>query len=528
MTKILDVQRSASMSDVQPFQLMAKGIGKSFPGVRALDDVDFAVAAGEFHAVLGENGAGKSTLMNILSGVFPPDTGSIEINGTQVSLSDTRSAQASGIAMIHQELNLIPGLSVAENLFLGREFRSRLGFVDYGRLNAESEGLLEQLELHHLNPSTPVERLRVGQQQMVEIAKALSFNSNVIIMDEPTSAISEAEVDALFKQIDALKARGVAIIYITHKLDEVWRAADRVTVLRDGKLVETGCLEDFSRDEVVRLMVGRELNAANARHGKSIARRDAFFLAEEISLPHPSRPDKWLLKDVSFSLYKGEILGIFGLMGAGRTELLECLFGLHARKMTGTVTLENRVLRLRSPNHAIASGIGLAPEDRKAEGVVLGMSVRENASMAVLERMSRWGFVRQNAEADEASRYVDRLRIKTPSLTQSVRNLSGGNQQKVVLAKWLATDPIVLMLDEPTRGIDVNAKQEIYDLLAELAAQGLGVIVVSSELPEILAISDRIVVLREGRKSAEFDRDDANEERLLRAALPGNLDSEDD
>ena len=510
------------------FELAAKRIGKSFPGVRALDGVDLSVAAGEFHAVLGENGAGKSTLMNILSGVFPPDTGSIEINGEPVSLGDTRAAQASGIAMIHQELNLIPGLSIAENLFLGREFRTRLGFVDYRRLNEESKKLLAQLDLHHLDPSTPVERLRVGQQQMIEIAKALSFASKVIIMDEPTSAISEAEVDALFKQIEALKGRGVAIIYITHKLDEVWRAADTITILRDGKLVDSRTLKDFGRGEAVRLMVGREMLAGDARERSEIGDGAKFFSAEMISLPHPSRPEKWLLKDVSFSLRRGEILGVFGLMGAGRTELLECLFGLHAKTMSGTVSLDNQVLQLESPNEAIAAGIGLAPEDRKADGVVLGMSVRENTSLAVLERMSRWGFVRRRAEAEEASRYVDRLRIKTPSLTQSVRNLSGGNQQKVVLAKWLATDPAVLMLDEPTRGIDINAKREIYDLLAELAAQGLGVLVVSSELPEILAIADRIVVLREGRKSAEFNRDDADEERLLRAALPGHLDSEDE
>ena len=347
-------------------------------------------------------------------------------------------------------------------------------------------------------------------------------------MDEPTSAISESEVDALFKQIDALKSRGVAIVYITHKLDEVWRAADRITILRDGQLVDSGRLEAFGRDEAVRLMVGRELNTADVRQRAATAGGAEVLSVEGISLPHPTRPEKWLLEDVSFSLRRGEILGIFGLMGAGRTELLECLFGLHAKTMSGQITLENRALQLRSPNDAIAAGIGLAPEDRKAEGVVLGLSVRENTSMAVLDRLSRWGFVRRRAEAAEASRYVDRLHIKTPSLTQSVRNLSGGNQQKVVLAKWLATSPVVLMLDEPTRGIDINAKGEIYELLAELAAQGLGVLVVSSELPEILAISDRIVVLREGRKSAELDRTEANEERLLRAALPGNLDSEDE
>ncbi len=363
---------------------------------------------------------------------------------------------------------------------------------------------------------------------MVEIAKALSLDSNVIIMDEPTSAISEAEVDALFNQIEALKDRGVAIIYITHKLDEVWRAADRVTVLRDGRLVESGHLSDFSRDEVVRLMVGREMTDGSRRNRITETEEGDLLVAKGISLPHPSRPEKWLLKDVSFSLRRGEILGIFGLMGAGRTELLECLFGLHPKQMTGIVTLKNHPLQLRSANDAISAGIGLVPEDRKGEGVVLGMSVRENASLSVLDRLARWGFVRQRAEAEEASRYVDRLRIKTPSLTQSVRNLSGGNQQKVVLAKWLATDPVVLMLDEPTRGIDVNAKQEIYRLLEELAAQGIGVLVVSSELPEILAISDRIIVLCEGRGSAEFNRNVANEECLLRAALPGNLDSEDE
>ncbi len=509
-------------------ELVAKGIGKSFPGVRALDGVDFAVAGGELHAILGENGAGKSTLMNIFSGVFPPDSGSIAINGEAVAFADPRAAREGGVAMIHQELNLIPGMSIAENLFLGREFRTGLGFVDYRRLNAEARDLLEQLDLHHLDPRTPVGRLRVGQQQMVEIAKALSFDSRVIIMDEPTSAISEAEVGALFAQIDSLKARGVAIIYITHKLDEVWRAADRISVMRDGQLIASGRLEDFGRDEAVRLMVGREIRGSGRSKGGAIAGGGALLEARNLSLRHPRRPDKCLLEDVSFSLRRGEVLGVFGLMGAGRTELLECLFGLHATQMDGKVLLEGRELRLRSPGDAIKAGIGLAPEDRKAEGLVLGMSVRENASLAVLGRLSRWGCIRQRAEGVEAAGHVDRLRIKTPSLGQSVCNLSGGNQQKVVLAKWLATDPKVLMLDEPTRGIDINAKQEIYGVLAELGARGIGVLVVSSELPEILEVSDRILVLREGQKSAEFERSEATEERLLRAALPGDLDSQND
>ena len=520
---------AAQPTDAHPIELVASGIGKSFPGVRALDGVDLTIRGGELHALLGENGAGKSTLMNILSGVFSPDEGSIKIAGEEVTFDSTRAAQEAGIAMIHQELNLIPGLSIAENLFLGREFRNAFGFVDFSRMHRETMALLEQLDLHHLDPETPVERLRVGQQQMVEIAKALSVESKLLIMDEPTSAISEHEVDALFDQIAALKARGVGIVYITHKLDEVWRAAESITVLRDGKFVATGRLKEFSRDRAVSLMVGRDFDTSELAEISAGGGEEGVRLeVENVSLPHPTRPRHWLVKDVSFELRKGEVLGVFGLMGAGRTELLECLFGLHARSMTGAVKCGGIALTLKSPSDAIRAGIALAPEDRKSEGIVLGLPVRDNSSLAVLDRLSRFGFVLGKAEAEEATRYVDRLRIKTPSLKQVVRNLSGGNQQKVVLAKWLATQPKVLMLDEPTRGIDVNAKGEIYALLNELANDGMSILVVSSELPEILALSDRIVVLREGRKAAEFDRESANEEALLRAALPGNLDSNDE
>jgi ribose transport system ATP-binding protein len=501
----------------QDVLLRAHGICKAFPGVQALDNAQITVRRGRLNALLGENGAGKSTLMNILAGVFPADSGQIELHGRPVALRAPRDAQLAGISMIFQELNLVPQLSVAENIFLGREPRNRLGMIDYRTMNSDARKLLSTLDTT-LEPQVPVAQLRVGAQQLVEIAKALSFDASVLIMDEPTSAVSDHEVEALFQLIRQLKRRELGIIYITHKLDELPHIADDVTVMRDGKFIAATPYRETTHDELVRRMVGRERGQRFAR--KSTPQSDEVLRVRNLSLRHATRDGDYVIRDLSFHLRRGEVLGIFGLMGAGRSELLQTIFGLHARSSTGTVAIDGRNIAIGTPRDAIRAGIALAPEDRKTEGLVLTMSVLENAGLSCLEKTSRLGMLRPGAERALVGSYVRRLAVKTPSLDAPVRNLSGGNQQKVVVSKWLATDPKVLLLDEPTRGVDINAKRELYDLIDELAQSGLGVVFVSSELPELLAIADRILVLAEGRITAEFDRQEANEERILAAALP--------
>jgi ribose transport system ATP-binding protein len=503
----------------QPGPLLeARGITKTFPGVRALDGVQITVRPGRLNALLGENGAGKSTLMNILAGVFPPDAGEILLAGRPVRFASPRAAQLGGISIIFQELNLVPHLSIAENIFLGREPRNALGLLDAARMNHEAAALLADLELD-ADPRTPVARLRVGAQQVVEIAKAVSFRSRVIIMDEPTSAISEHEVAVLFRLIRRLKERGTGIIYITHKLGELAEIADDITVFRDGRFIAARPFAGTTRAEMVRLMVGRDLTDLFPK--TSAPAGGERLRVQNLSLRHPERPGDFVVYDVSFSVRKGEVLGLFGLMGAGRTELLQSVFGLHPRAASGQMWIEGRPVSLRSPRAAIAAGLALAPEDRKGEGLVLLHSVAENTTLACLEQFTRFGLLQSARELGLVRRSVERLRIRTPSLQQAVRHLSGGNQQKVVLAKWLATQPKVLLLDEPTRGIDINAKKEIYTLVDELARDGLAVVMVSSELPEILAIADRILVLAGGRVTAEFARGAATEETILHAALPG-------
>lgn len=497
--------------------LEAQGITKSFPGVKALDDVSITLKSGHLTALLGENGAGKSTLMNVIAGVFPQDAGDVRLAGELVHFSTTREASEAGIAMIFQELNLVSNLTVAQNIFLGREPTNKLGFIDSAKMNRDAAGLLKELDLD-VEPTTPLGQLRVGQQQIVEIAKAISCNARVLIMDEPTSAITEHEIDVLFGIVRKLKKQGVAIAYITHKLEELTRIGDDAVVMRDGKLIGAGPLKDLSRDEIVTMMVGREMKARDVR--ASAVQGPEVLRVEGLSLAHPDRPGDYLLSDVSLSAHQGEVLGIFGLMGAGRTELLETMFGLHPRDSSGTFFVNGQPATITSPAEAIKHGLALAPEDRKREGLVLGMSVAENTSLACLSRFERHGFLDEEAERKMVDRSVARFRVKTPSIRQIIRNLSGGNQQKVILGKWLATKPLVLLLDEPTRGIDVNAKEEIYSLIHELSESGLAVIVVSSELPEILALADRVVVMCEGRKTGEFSRAEANEESMMRAALP--------
>jgi ABC-type sugar transport system ATPase subunit len=502
--------------------LKARGISKSFPGVKALDNVSLTLRRGRLTALLGENGAGKSTLMNIVAGVFPPDAGELLIGDKSVRFANPRQAQDHGIAMIFQELTLVPGMTVAENIFLGREPLQRSGLIDYATLNRNAAAWLERLELD-VRPTALVGSLRVGQQQVVEVARALASDVRILIMDEPTSAITEREIDVLFARIGELKRQGVAIAYITHKMEELPRIADDVVVMRDGCLIGTAPLGKLSGDDIVRMMVGREVTKTGVRSAP--ASSPEVLRVEGITLRHPERPGDYLVHDVSFRVGRGEVLGIFGLMGAGRTELLECIFGLHGRASSGEVYVEGRRVELRTPADAIAQGLALAPEDRKGEGLVLSMSVAENASLASLDRAVRLGLIHGRRERNHVQKALERFRVKTPSLTQCIRNLSGGNQQKVVLGKWLATGPKVLLLDEPTRGIDIQAKKEIYALINELTGEGLAVVAVSSELPEILAISDRILVLCEGRLTAEFARGEATEEKIMHAALPRKIAS---
>lgn len=497
--------------------LDARGISKSFPGVKALDGVSLTLRSGRLTALLGENGAGKSTLMNIVAGVVPPDAGELLVAGRPVRFTSPRQAQDHGIAMIFQELNLVPGLTVAENIFLGREPLRRIGLIDYAAMNRNAAAWLQRLGLD-VRPTTPVGRLRVGQQQVVEIAKAMACEVRILIMDEPTSALTERETEVLFRRIADLKRQGVAIAYITHRLEELSRIGDDVAVMRDGRMIASAPIRELSRDDIVRLMVGRDLKEKSPRIPP--AESDEVLRVENLTLRHPTRPGDHLVRGVSFRVRRGEVLGVFGLMGAGRTELLECIFGLHGRACSGDIFVGRRRTVLRSPADAIAHGLAFAPEDRKRDGLVLSMSVAENASLASLDRAERFGLIDGRAEREHVQGYLERFRVKTPSLRQPIRHLSGGNQQKVILAKWLATGPEVLLLDEPTRGIDVQAKMEIHALIHELTRDGLAVVTVSSELPEILAVSDRILVLCEGRSTAEFARAEATEEKIMHSALP--------
>lgn len=497
--------------------LEATGISKSFPGVKALDDVSLTLRGGRLTALLGENGAGKSTLMNIIAGVLSPDSGEVRLGGERVQFANPREALEAGIAMIFQELNLVANLTVAENIFLGREPLNRLGLIDTESMNRQAGAVLAQLDLP-VAPTVPLGNLRVGQQQVVEIAKAISHDVQLLIMDEPTSAITEREIEVLFGIINKLKRQGVAIAYITHKLEELTRIGDDAVVMRDGRLVGAAELKDLDHDAIVRMMVGREMKDL---HTERAATPGAEALrVENLSLAHPERPYAALLSNIDLSVRRGEVLGIFGLMGAGRTELLETIFGLHPHSSTGQIFVDGESASIASPVDAIALGLALAPEDRRREGLVLEMNVAENASLACLSRLIRFGFVDEAAERSLVGEAVERFRVKTPSQQQLIRNLSGGNQQKVILAKWVATQPLVLLLDEPTRGIDVNSKGEIYSLIEQLAGDGLAVVVVSSELAEILVLSDRILVLCEGRKTAEFSRAQANQESIMNAALP--------
>ena len=503
-------------------KLEMKGIVKEFPGVRALNDVTFAARQGEVLALMGENGAGKSTLMKILSGVYPHGTyeGDILVDGQVCRFANTRAAEAAGIAIIHQELNLIPGLSIAENVFMGREPKTfgLLGLIDWDKMHRETQLLLDRLRLP-FRPTDLVGDLSVGQQQMVEIAKALSIRAQILVLDEPTSALTESEVAKLFEIIRELKQSGVTMIYISHKMDEIFAIADRVTVLRDGTSVGSDEIAQVTSNSLVAMMVGRDITQM---FPKVVHEPQGVVLQVEHYSALKKDGAARLLDDVNFHVRAGEVVGFAGLMGAGRTELMMSLFGALGLKTEGSVKLNGRPLSIRTPRDAIQAGIALVTEDRKESGLVLSLTVKENTSLASLQSLSsRLGVIHEGREEAVAQDYIRELRTKTPSSASIVNNLSGGNQQKVVLAKWLTTRPNVLILDEPTRGIDVGAKVEIYQLINQLTADGVAVIMISSELPEVLGMSDRIYVMREGRIAGELARGEANQENIMHLATRG-------
>ncbi|MFX4271814.1 sugar ABC transporter ATP-binding protein [Propionibacteriaceae bacterium Y1685] len=487
--------------------LYVDGIRKGFPGVQALDGVGFTLDRGEVLALVGENGAGKSTLMKILSGIYSRDEGSIIIDGRAVDITGPKMAQELGISIIHQEMNLMPHLTVAQNIYIGRE--PRIGpFLDQGRLVRQTRALLEHTGIN-LNPRAEVGNLTVAQQQMVEIAKALSFDTTkILIMDEPTSAISQAETEVLFALIAELKSRGVGIVYISHRMEELRQIADRVTVLRDGQYVDTRAMNDVTDREIISMMVGRELKG-EARPSSIPDTSPDDLALEVVGL---STAD--LLQDVSFELRRGEMLGFAGLMGAGRTETARAIIGAD-RRTAGRIMINGRPVAISSPAVAVRHGIGYLPEDRKRQGLMLEQDVNFNTMLASMKRYTTAGFVNQAPARRDTLKYVESLRIKTPSINQLAKNLSGGNQQKIVIAKWLSRNCDILIFDEPTRGIDVGAKEEIYKLLNSLVADGKSIIMISSELPEVLRLSHRIVVMSQGRITGVLDNAEADQESIM-------------
>ena len=495
--------------------LHAQKMTKIYPGTVALDEVDFNIYRGKVNTLIGENGAGKSTLMKILAGVEQANSGQLILEGEEIHIRSIFDAEARGIGIIHQELNLFPNLNVAENIFVAHELTSAAKIVKHKEQEAFTQKLLERLE-QPIDPRTLVSDLRIGQQQIVEIAKALAQDIRILIMDEPTSALSTSEVAVLFRIIHELKAQGVSIIYISHKLDEVMEIGDYITVLRDGELIAEAPMDDVSLAWIVEKMVGRDTSRQYQPPAHEFG--DELMRVENLSL---FQQDKFLLKDVSFSLRAGEILGIYGLMGAGRTELFECLMGLHPQ-VQGEIWLDDKPANIHHVANRIAAGLMLIPEDRQREGLVQELSVANNMILASLRNYLNGFFLSGRKERNNVDRLISELSIKTSSPDASIMSLSGGNQQKVVVAKALLTSPKVLLMDEPTRGIDVGAKEEIFDLMHSLAAQGLGIVFVSSELKEIMLMADRILVISKGRVTQEFTHSEATEEALVQASAAGN------
>jgi ribose transport system ATP-binding protein len=498
-----------SEKEVRPFVEMRR-IVKHFPGVLALKGVDLDVMPAEVHVLLGENGAGKSTLIKVLSGVYTQDSGEILFEGKPVQIRSPHDAQNLGVSTIYQEFNLVPEMSVAENIFLGREplFIRQFGILDRGKMFEQAREVLSKFDIH-VPPETTVKRLGVAQQQMVEIAKALSLNARVIIMDEPTAVLTSREIDHLFKMIEDFKRRGISIVYISHRLEEVKRIGDRATVLRDGTVVGTVPVATTPIDELIRMMVGRDL--------KDKFPKTKVEPGEEVLRVENLRREG-VLHDVSFHLHRGEILGVSGLVGSKRTEMARAIFG--ADKIdSGEITVRGKRLEIKSPAQAIDARLALVPEDRKRHGILPNMSVKHNVTLSMLKRLARIGVLNLGKEKESAQGYANSLRIATPNLERWVMYLSGGNQQKAVIAKWLGVDADIFIFDEPTRGIDVGAKVEVYQLMGELVKRGAAILMISSELPEILGMSDRIIVMHEGHIAGEFTREEATQEKILSCAL---------
>ena len=494
--------------------LALKRVAKTFPGVKALDGVDFDVCAGEVHALLGENGAGKSTLIKILSGVYQPDDGGLSLDGDPARFESPQAAQTAGIATIYQELLLFPELSVAENIFMGHAPKGRFGALKWGEMRQEAKKLLASLDIHDLDVDEIVGALSVGNRQRVEIAKALSQNARILIMDEPTAALTEHDVERLFNIVRLLRERGVGIVYISHRLEEIFLLADRVTVLRDGKFVATKPVVDTSHENLIEMMVGRKI--------------DQLFPKIDVPIGEPVLEIKDLVRkpmtnSVTLSVHAGEIVGLAGLVGAGRSELAQTIFGVTPAE-SGSIRIHGNEVNIRNPGEATALGIAYVPEDRGHQGLVRPMQVTPNVSLATLGELSNNGVIDFAAEERLAQESVERFSIRTSSIHQIVGKLSGGNQQKIVLAKWLAAKPRLLIMDEPTRGIDVGAKAEIHRLMSELARDGLAILMISSELPEVMGMSDRILVMRGGRIVAEMDRASANQEAIASAMMSETQD----
>lgn len=487
--------------------LELKHITKLYPGVVALNDVSLNIRRGEVHALVGENGAGKSTLIKTCSGAIAPTKGEIVINGKSFSRMTPLTSVQNGIGVIYQEFNLVGDLSVAENIFLGRAIRKGI-VIDRKAMEAESKKILDSFHID-INPSTLVKRLSVGYQQLVEIAKAVSQNAQVLIMDEPSAPLTDNEVESMFAIVDQLKANGVTIIYISHRLEEIFRLSDRVSILRDGEYVTTLQTSETNKDELIRYMVGRQLKEVYPARSKRCIQKEVGFEAVDVT----GNGDE----NVSFRIHKGEVLGLGGLVGAGRTEFAEMIFGIR-EKTSGKFLLNGKEVHPHSPKEAISLGIGLIPEDRKKNGVLLGMSIENNINMPIYPRISRGIVIDQKKEKEIAEQYREEISIKTPTLDQLVKNLSGGNQQKVILAKWLAANSDFLIFDEPTRGIDVSAKQEIYTLINSLVEQGKTVLMISSEMEELMGMSDRIVILSEGHMTGELSKEEFNQETILKLA----------
>lgn len=493
-------------------QIEMRGIDKSFGGNAVLKSAGFLLDHGEIHALMGENGAGKSTLMKILTGVYTKDAGTVIVDGKEVCYKNPQEAEAAGIVFIHQELNVLFDLTVEENMFLGKEIRNRFGVCDKKAMREEVKKILDKLGVD-INPGQSMSELSVGQQQMIEIAKALMVDAKVIIMDEPTAALTQSETEVLFQVVNSLREKGVSIVYISHRMEEIFELCDRITILRDGSYIDTKKIKDTDMNDVVRMMIGREIGERYPARTAQIG--DVVFKVENLTCPG-------VFEDVTFEVRAGEVLGVSGLMGAGRTEIMQAIFG-NMPNVSGKIFVNGKEIQNKNPQQAMENGIGFITEDRKVEGLMLEESIMKNISLANLKRISKNGVINKKTEQDLVRQGIEELHIKCFGPQHECNNLSGGNQQKVVFAKWMYTDPKVLILDEPTRGVDIGAKKEIYTIINELAAKGVAIIMVSSELPEVLGMSDRVMVAREGVIRGIINKEEANQENVMILATGGSI-----